>query len=67
MRHQIKENSFAEACYNQNSIQDLEKALNEKANKSDCKAWEITANEWREQIKLALAARKEDLQEENNE
>ena len=57
----IQENSFAEACYNQNSIDQLKTALNEKPDLTDCESWGITEKEWREQIKLALSAKLEDL------
>lgn len=56
----IEDNTFAHACYDQNSIAELEAALaREAADKMDCETWGITPTEWREQIKLALAAKRE--------
>lgn len=55
----IKDNTFAHACFEQNSIQELEKALNDEADIHDMKAWGITAKEWRQHIKSALDALKE--------
>lgn len=53
----IEDNTFAHACFDQNSIAELEAALARKAaDKMDCETWGITPIEWRDQIKLALAA-----------
>ena len=60
---QIEDGSFAAACYNDNTIDDLIDALNESAaDKTDCKNWGITPTEWRSQITLSLKAMIEDLQ-----
>lgn len=56
----IQENTFAEACYNQNTIAELESALKGEADTGDMDAWSLTAEEWREQVKAALQAKKED-------
>lgn len=45
---------FAEACYNDNSYEELVTGLDDGANNVDCKAWDITAQEWKESIKQAL-------------
>lgn len=58
----IEENTFAEACYNKNTIAELEQARNEAADPRDCATWEITAAEWRQQIELALAAKRADAE-----
>lgn len=50
----ITENTFAEACYNDNSIYELEQALIDGADEIDMKAWKLTETEWTEQIQLAL-------------
>jgi hypothetical protein len=60
---QISDGSFAEACYQDNSTDELIDALNEGADTDDCKLWGITPDEWRSQITLALRALIEDLQE----
>ena len=57
--NKIQENTFAEACYECNTIKQLEHALTIEADKDDMEQWGITADEWREQIKLAIAALQE--------
>lgn len=60
----IKQNTFAAACYDQNSIEDLIDALaSMSADKADCKAWGITPTEWRSEIAAALQAKVDDLRE----
>ena len=56
----IEPDTFAEACYNDNTIADLMDALNGEADPVDMAAWELTAEEWRDEITLALAALIED-------
>jgi hypothetical protein len=51
---------FAEACYDQNSKAELIEALAGPADKTDCEAWQISADEWRAAIQQALDARTED-------
>lgn len=59
----LKTGSFAEACYNDNTIDGLRAALAlRKADPTDCENWGITPTQWREQIKLALAAKMDDLE-----
>jgi hypothetical protein len=48
-------NSFAEACYDQNSFEDLDEALRSGLSCDDCDTWKISHEEWREQIEKALA------------
>lgn len=49
---------FAEACFNQNSEDELRDSLNlGSADKTDCGSWNITPTEWRESIERALAAK----------
>lgn len=52
----IKENTFAESCYNQNSIADLKSALNRDADETDMKIWALSESEYFNQIKIALTA-----------
>lgn len=56
----IETGTFAEACYDMNTIEELELALTQSADKNDMKQWSITEKEWRENIELALTALKED-------
>jgi hypothetical protein len=46
--------TFAEACCNENSIDELEQALIDGPDKSDLNNWKLTENEWRENVDLAL-------------
>lgn len=48
---------FAEACFNDNSIEELVDCHGAPADRTDCREWKITANEWHQGIKEALAAR----------
>ena len=51
----IKDNTFAAACYNDNTIEELETALAGTADQTDMASWGIDENEWRDQIQSALA------------
>lgn len=53
----IEQGTFAEACYNSNSIAELQSALAGDADKTDCEEWNITADEWKQSVKDALAAK----------
>lgn len=50
----IKDNTFAAACYNQNTIEELKEGLSGPADQADMKAWGLTADEWRQQIQMAI-------------
>lgn len=56
----IKSNTFAEACYDANSIIELEEVLLNDADEGDMAQWNITADDWREQIALALTEKRKD-------
>lgn len=56
----IADNTFAAACFNDCSIRDLEKALAGPVDETDCKTWNLTPAEWRDEIETALAALRED-------
>lgn len=58
----IESGTFAEACFNNNSIAELESALAGQPDPTDLATWGITPDEWREQINLALAAKREDAE-----
>lgn len=58
----IQEGSFAEACYNMNSIEELQQALTGEADVADMKEWGLTEAQWREEIQIAIAALKEDAE-----
>ena len=49
---------FAEACYNQNSIEELIDALRDGiVDQTDCDTWKISHQEWRDAICDAILAR----------
>lgn len=54
---------FAEACYDTNSISQLEEALKQRAaDQTDCQEWKITPTQWRAAIAEVLAAKKADAE-----
>ena len=57
----IEDGTFAAACYEQNTIAELEIiSARGFADQADCAEWNLTATEWRQQIELALAAKRAD-------
>lgn len=52
--------AFAEACYNQNSIEELESLYS--VDETDCEEWEISVDEWCVAIAAALHDKKADLE-----
>lgn len=57
-------NTFGAACYEQNSITELEQALTEKPDARDMGTWGISETEWRAQISDALAGKRADQSKE---
>jgi len=55
----INENTFAAACFDQNTVAELEQALAGNADATDCSEWNITPEQWRSEIELALCAKRE--------
>ena len=51
----IQDNTFAAACYNDNSITELEQALIDGPDATDMAEWGLSESEWREQIEQAQA------------
>jgi hypothetical protein len=60
MTVKIEAGTFAEACYDQNSVDELIKALAGQADDADMKAWSLMPHQWRYEIGQALAAKAED-------
>lgn len=56
----IQLNTFATACYDQNSVGELEQALRDGPDATDMTTWNLTAAEWTEQIEIALSAKRDD-------
>lgn len=53
----LVDNTFAGACYNENTIADLDLTGCKKSNHADRRAWDnITAYDWAYQIGMAYAA-----------
>jgi hypothetical protein len=55
----IADSTFAAACFDQNSIAELEQALAGQVDVTDCAEWNLTPEQWRAEIELALAAKRE--------
>ncbi|MET1081290.1 MAG: hypothetical protein ABWY06_25070 [Pseudomonas sp.] len=56
----LKPTNAATAYFQQFSLRYLEEALKGPADLADCQAWDLTAQQWREQIKAALAVKRGD-------
>ena len=56
LREDIELDGFSEACYNDNSIEDLVVALRSGVDLVDCENWNLTESEWEGAIKDALTA-----------
>ena len=54
----IADNTFAAACFDQNSIEELEQSLAGEADADDCATWDITPAQWRASVELALAEKR---------
>ncbi len=55
---------FAEACYNENSVDELVNALSRGFDKRDGEVWDINQDEWMEAILNALCAKRFHLEQE---
>jgi hypothetical protein len=51
-----KVKDFAEACCDQNSLKELKDALVREADETDMKTWNITEDQWREALEVAIIA-----------
>ena len=54
---------FAVACFDDNSPYELLEALVQSPDPFDCASWDITPDEWRISVKIALGAQIECLKE----
>ena len=57
------DNSFASACYDDCSIEDLREALAAEPDEDDCREWVITPEEWTDAIQTALTEKLADLED----
>jgi hypothetical protein len=55
--YRVELDGFSEACFNQNSENELREALKHGADETDCRNWNITPEQWRGALESALAAR----------
>lgn len=53
----IDDTSFASRCYDDKSIRWLKSAFNRDADPDDCQRWNLTADQWKENIEMALIAK----------
>lgn len=58
----INDNTFAAACYNMNSIAELEQALIDGPDATDMREWSLAEAGWREQVTIALGELREDAE-----
>jgi hypothetical protein len=56
---------FAEACYNQNSLNELKFSLKGATDETDLLTWNLTEAEWREALKIAIIAIEQDISVED--
>jgi hypothetical protein len=54
---------FSEACFDMNTLEELEVALNSEADETDMKTWGLSEDEYFNQIKAALLAKIEEKTE----
>ena len=52
----ITENTFAAACFEQNSLDELKSLRDEQPDQADMQAWGLSADEWRAEIEAAIEA-----------
>ncbi|SFB80447.1 hypothetical protein SAMN05660443_0233 [Marinospirillum celere] len=63
----IEANTFAEACYNQNSLDELLEAyFDAEADQSDCESWGIDEQKWMDSIEKAMGEKMREFFCENN-
>ncbi len=54
----LMDSSFASYCYDKRTIKWLKSAFNRDADPIDCEKWDISRSEWKENIAMALVAKK---------
>jgi hypothetical protein len=56
-----KVKDFAEAFCNRNSLKELKEALTGEADETDMKTWNLTEDQWREALEVAIIAMENNL------
>lgn len=56
----IADNTFAAACYDLNTIEELESVLQADVEQVDLDQWGLTESEYKNELKRAIQALKED-------
>lgn len=56
----IADNTFAAACYNNNTADELESVLRADVDHADLEQWGLTESEYKNELKRAIQALKED-------
>lgn len=54
----LMDSSFASYCYDKKTIKWLKSAFHRDADPLDCEKWNISRSEWKENIEMALVAKK---------
>lgn len=54
----LQDDSFAADCYDRMSIAELRSAFQRDPDPDQCRQWALSATQWKDQVAMALAARK---------
>lgn len=54
----LMDSSFASYCYDKRTLKWLKSAFNRDADPEECKRWQLSGSEWKENIEMALIAKK---------
>ncbi len=54
----LMDSSFASYCYDKKTLKWLKSAFNRDADSEDCEKWYLSRSEWKENIEMALIAKK---------
>ena len=54
----LRDDAFSAWCYDRMSIVELRSAFERDADPEQCRKWGLTATQWKDQVAMALAARK---------
>ncbi len=54
----LMDSSFASYCFDKKTVKWLKSAFNRDADQIDCEKWGISRSEWKENVEMALIAKK---------